>query len=76
MDGPTIIGAWCIPDRIPCCLDTEISPPYPESWLSRYLVELLPKVLATMPGCEIVECSIQVDHIHNVDDHSPEILCE
>ena len=32
--------------------------------VSRYFVELLPKVLATMPGCEIVECNIQVDHIH------------
>ena len=34
--------------------------------VSRYLVELFPKVLATMPGCEIVEYSIQVDHIHMV----------
>ena len=34
--------------------------------VSRYFVELLPKVLATMPGCEIVECNTQVDHIHMV----------
>jgi len=32
--------------------------------VSRYFAELLPKVLATMAGCEIVECNIQVDHIH------------
>ena len=34
--------------------------------VSRYLVELFPKGLARMPGCEIVECNIQVDHIHMV----------
>ena len=31
-----------------------------------YLVKLFPKALALMPGCEIVEHSIQVDHIHLV----------
>ena len=29
-----------------------------------YLDKLLPRVLETMPGCEIVEYNIQVDHIH------------
>ena len=29
-----------------------------------YLIKLSPKVLRKMPGCEIVEQSIQVDHIH------------
>jgi putative transposase len=29
-----------------------------------YLSKLLPKVLKKMPGCEIVEQNIQVDHIH------------
>jgi putative transposase len=29
-----------------------------------YLHKLFPKVLKKMPGCEIVEQSIQVDHIH------------
>jgi putative transposase len=29
-----------------------------------YMVKLLPKVLQGMPGCEITECNIQVDHIH------------
>ncbi len=31
-----------------------------------YLVKLFPKILATMPGCEILEHSIQVDHLHMV----------
>lgn len=31
-----------------------------------YLVKLFPKVLAMMPGCEIVGYNIQVDHIHMV----------
>jgi len=31
-----------------------------------YLVKLLPKVIATMPGCEIVKHNILVDHIHMV----------
>jgi len=31
-----------------------------------YLVKLLPKVLETMPGCEMIESSIQIDHIHMV----------
>ena len=29
-----------------------------------YLSKLFPKVLKKMPGCEIVEQNIQVDHIH------------
>ena len=29
-----------------------------------YLVRLFPKVLRSMPGCEIIEKNIQVDHIH------------
>ena len=31
-----------------------------------YLYRLFPKVMATMPGCEIVEHNVQVDHIHMV----------
>ena len=31
-----------------------------------YLDRLLPKVLSTMPGCEIMKYNIQVDHIHMV----------
>ena len=31
-----------------------------------YLEELLPRVLETIPGCEIVEYNIQVEHIHMV----------
>lgn len=29
-----------------------------------YLVKLFPKVLRGMPGCEIIEKNIQVDHVH------------
>ena len=29
-----------------------------------YLAKILPHVLETMPGCEILKCNIQVDHIH------------
>lgn len=31
-----------------------------------YLDKLFPKVLRTMPGCELVEYNIQSDHIHMV----------
>ena len=31
-----------------------------------YLNRLFPKVMRSMPGCEIVEYNIQVDHIHMV----------
>ena len=31
-----------------------------------YLVKLFPKVMAELPGCEIVKYSIQPDHIHMV----------
>ena len=31
-----------------------------------YLVKLFPKVMAELPGCEIVKCNIQPDHIHMV----------
>ena len=29
-----------------------------------YLFKLFPKILRSMPGCEIIEKNIQVDHIH------------
>ena len=34
--------------------------------IKTYLGKMLPKVLETMPGCEMVEYNIQVDHIHTV----------
>ncbi len=34
--------------------------------IRRYLYKLLPKILETMPGCEIVEVNILKDHIHMV----------
>ena len=32
--------------------------------MAGYLSKLFPKVLRTMPGCEMVEQNIQLDHIH------------
>ncbi len=29
-----------------------------------YLAKILPNMLESMPGCEILKCNIQVDHIH------------
>jgi len=29
-----------------------------------YIKEILPDVIGLMPGCEIVKCNVQVDHIH------------
>ncbi len=34
--------------------------------VAKYLRKLFPKVLRQMPGCEIVEQNMQVDHIHVV----------
>jgi putative transposase len=31
-----------------------------------YLLKILPKIMRQMPGCEIVECNILLDHIHIV----------
>ncbi len=30
------------------------------------MAKILPNVLETMPGCEIIKCNIQVDHIHMI----------
>ena len=34
--------------------------------MAGYLRKIFPKILGEMPGCEIVEKNIQVDHIHVV----------
>jgi putative transposase len=31
-----------------------------------YLVKLFPKIIEQLPGCEIIKCNIQPDHIHMV----------
>ncbi len=31
-----------------------------------YLMKLFPKVMEQMPGCEIVKCNMQPDHIHMI----------
>ncbi len=43
----------------------------PNPGVRAYLDKLLPKVIETMPGCEMVEYSIQVGHIHVVMTISP-----
>jgi putative transposase len=34
--------------------------------VSEYLEKLFPKIVEPMPGCEIITCNIQIDHIHMV----------
>ncbi|MDD5093808.1 MAG: IS200/IS605 family transposase [Dehalococcoidia bacterium] len=34
--------------------------------VTEYLERLFPKVLRDMPGCEVVELNIQIDHVHMV----------
>jgi len=34
--------------------------------LRGYLRKLFPKILRSLPGCEIIEYNIQIDHIHMV----------
>ena len=34
--------------------------------VKEYIKKLFPKILRTMPGCEVVEINIQIDHIHLV----------
>ena len=34
--------------------------------LSRYLRKLFPKIIRSLPGCEIIEYNIQIDYIHMV----------
>ena len=36
------------------------------SGVKGYLEKILLNILETMPGCEIVRCNIQVDHVHVV----------
>ena len=36
-----------------------------------YLRKLFPKILRSLPGCEIIEYNIQVDHIHMIMIISP-----
>ncbi len=34
--------------------------------LSGYLRKLFPKIMRSLPGCEVIEYNIQIDHIHMV----------
>jgi hypothetical protein len=64
MGGDEIIWAQRLSYRISHNLDTEISPPYPESWRKGVHTQAFSQGIKGMPGCEIVEQNIQVDHIH------------
>ena len=45
---------------------TKYRSPVLDAELKEYLAGLFPKIIAKMPGCEIVEHNILVDHIHMV----------
>jgi len=45
-------------------MDIQISSPYPKSCPREYLRKLFPKILRSLPGYEIIEYNIQIDHIH------------
>ena len=64
MRGNEILRSWCLPHGVPYSLDTEISRRILNPGVAGYLSKLFPKVLRTMPGCEMVEQNIQLDHIH------------
>ena len=45
---------------------TKYHSPVLDAELKEYLAGLFPKIVAKLPGCEIVEYNILVDHIHMV----------
>ena len=47
-------------------MDIQISPPYPKSWSVGVLKKTFPKIIRSLPGCEIIEYNIQIDHIYMV----------
>jgi len=59
MNGNQIIGTFSLSYRISHRVDTEISLSRPESGVQAFLVKLFPKVMAQLPGCEIVKYNIQ-----------------
>ena len=66
MRGNKPFRAFCISHGIPYSVDNEISLSRPESWSEGVSGKTFPKVMAELPGCEIVKYSIQTDHIHMV----------
>jgi putative transposase len=48
------------------CWITKYRHPVLTTAIRRYLNKLLPKIMETMPGCEIVEINILGDHVHTV----------
>jgi len=43
MCGDEVIRTWCVSNRVSHSLDTEISPPYPESWGGGIYKQTFPK---------------------------------
>jgi len=41
--GDPSIRTWSLPNGVSRCMDTEISPPYPESWSARLLEKTFPE---------------------------------
>ena len=48
----------------------------PNPGVTAYLEKLFPKVMAELPGCEIVKYNIQTDHVHMVNDNPAEIFSQ
>lgn len=44
----------------------QISLLYLKSWSTGVLKKTFPKIIRSLPGCEIIEYDIQIDHIHMV----------
>ena len=41
--GNPSIWPWSVSNGVPCCLDSQISPPYPESWYTGLFEETFPE---------------------------------
>ena len=41
--GSPIVWPWSLPNGVPRCLDSEISPPYPESWCAGLFEKAFPE---------------------------------
>ena len=41
--GDPSIWTWSLPNGVSRCMDSEISPPYPESWSARLLEKTFPE---------------------------------
>jgi hypothetical protein len=62
MNGNQIIGTFSLLYRVSHRIDTEISLYILNLGVQAYLVKLLSKVMAQLPGFEVVKYKIQTDH--------------